>query len=138
MKNIWKLLMIALLAFAMIGCPTTKEDDDDDNGTGGSGDLQLGWWSNSNTSNGNVNDPPKMFPDGFKFTTSAGWSGQYISQKSVVATASFEKEIFKLSEGKTFKAIGPINSVDATIDTSDAEHPDASDDNGLYNYFEDN
>lgn len=30
MKNIWKLLLIALLAFAMIGCPTTKEDDDDD------------------------------------------------------------------------------------------------------------
>ena len=36
MKNIWKLLLIALLAFAMIGCPATKEDDDDSS-SGGSG-----------------------------------------------------------------------------------------------------
>jgi len=36
MKNIWKFLLIALLAFAMIGCPATKEEDDDDNGSGSS------------------------------------------------------------------------------------------------------
>ena len=35
MKNIWKLLMIALLAFAMIGCPQPKEDDDDNETSGG-------------------------------------------------------------------------------------------------------
>ena len=48
MKNIWKLLMIAMLAFAMIGCPTTKNDDDEDD-NGGSGVPAISWWLSSDT-----------------------------------------------------------------------------------------
>ena len=30
MKNIWKLLMIALMALAMVGCPQDNKSDDEE------------------------------------------------------------------------------------------------------------
>lgn len=35
MKNIWKLLMVAMMAIAMVGCPQPKDDDNDDNNSSG-------------------------------------------------------------------------------------------------------
>jgi len=45
MKNIWKLLMIAMLAITMVGCPADKSSDDDDDNNGGSGATGGSVWS---------------------------------------------------------------------------------------------
>ncbi len=45
MKNIWKLLMIAMLAITMVGCPADKGSDDDDDNNGGSGASGGSVWS---------------------------------------------------------------------------------------------
>ncbi len=123
MKNIWKLLMIALLALTMIGCPpATNDDDDDDNG----GMPVMSWWENDDVTQPGTPKAVSNFPYGFKFTTKAGWSAQFVaSTHAQKGSKNFDKITLSASNS-TAKFNGPYNTMKATGALYDAFEDDST------------